>query len=1777
MIFNHTFAGDGGQYLDDATQQLLHNIEQSSLTLKGKNGEDIPFDIANLHQNYFDVVIDERQIFKYDGSYFDELKKRLEHQKEILEKLKDAIKNAKKKQNAPLKESCDNCDKDIPENTEEPSRENREDEPSHEPEKSKESHEPDEDPRIAEIDKQIKEIGNNIDEIDKNRNNKNEGGWGRITLLGLYEPQDKKIRLFINNIQDYATQKKWDWKHVMAFVYIHECFHAFFYQQAEPDGRHSIREIEEPMAEFGMLSYLEHINQQTILGIAKIDVQSKQQGHLAAYGFGYYLYEAKNVDERVKILSEYAQKSKDIDSDSYDVIRYTNMLMCEYPKGKQIGTLGYEGEKILDNLLLNLILNIGQKQVLSFERLYFDSKEQIKKALLEKWQPKGAELDSNYKIQIEKIIDNTLCRNIVVESMSPWEAAMPIYKRGKDYTQYAGLLRFLPFKHQVESWEKVFTPSTWTDSQGVQHNDGKSSIVVTTGTGSGKTECFMTRLVYDLANFKRSNPNDDSVKAIFLYPLNALMEDQKDRLNKMIEASGADLKFAVYNGNSPYESSNEKYNPNDYDGAFRYKHELVYREEIRGERVWIPTDVNNPQNGHSDKGSRLPDIILTNPTMLEYMLLRNADKKIISSSERKLQWIVIDETHTFTGAGADELAMSIRRVLKAFDRKAEQVHFATSSATAGNNDSALKKFIKGITGQGYEPVVISGKRSITSFSLAKMSSPADKERLCSLLSTHNYAYLHQLLPNNKPFDVVRSLKELDRLAEGGLKVKVHFYIKALTNGLFADVEDLINKSTFDLKDSIPLDTTTYKPKSSFAPARYCTQCGGIMTEIWVDAKISEYQRYITKKCTQQRYITFAPQSKQLLPNQVLVNIGPGNKIIQGQRAILSSAQCECPICGKANKGIINEVSGELETIIPTVVRSFNVSAVDSMQSFTTTLLDNANPNVDPIRQAQPPYEGRQFISFADSRKGAALPSLKQNLATEEHWVISTIFKELKKYQGQKASLPSLKQQLDAAWTNRDLDRINDLQNQINIIQNQRLTWKNVLNLLYKDCDKLAACFAKNDDWDKANNQLKDEYKRQYVLAALYNTMHKIAKHEFCAELYGIIKVNYADLDKIDSWDDLPQAVQDFNTKLTNLGKTPIKKNDWKDLLKIYLDYQVRVNESLFYKDLSNDPGLNTLDISDCHDLRTNDSVRRSIIRNPLSPKAGNDRISKLLYRLLDCSNKKDAAQKYGQSMVQLVAEVTRCLWYTLVDDYTGTNKEHWNDGVRNPLTNYLSILTVGETYQKANNVWVEDQKENGFTNYRLNLDKISFELVEKAWVDEENKVVYDTVFMGYAPYVNPKTGDYDKKPKDYSWEPNKNDKSWFEQNGVTWLTSNNAGFLLCKKYENIYMETPEFIQYEHTAQINRAFAKNRIEAFKNTHDINILACSTTMEMGVDIGDLEIVAMANVPPHPANYEQRAGRAGRKTQNKSACVTVCNSDAIGLSTLDDPFNNLLARQVDTPSADLQSVQVCQRHVNSCLLREFLLSPSNPLQTEFHNYNLARFFLNGDYKVVKNAQSITTRRGGSKSVDALQDDKKGQNITPDKYNGQNLNVQIYVDSLYDKFIMWLGQIQSGDSTWQIVQALINGTVIENESVAQLIHNAQVTLDGIFLEWRKDIEQIAKLADADKKNNPNYWTSPLNANAVKLNFDFVTLLSTNLVEFLCTNQFIPNANMPVNVVSLRLTQDERGYDNPSRDLRIALSEYAPGNHVVVDGKNYEIAGIEWKDRRAFPTFRFCKKCGHV
>ena len=126
---------------------------------------------------------------------------------------------------------------------------------------------------------------------------------------------------------------------------------------------------------------------------------------------------------------------------------------------------------------------------------------------------------------------------------------------------------------------------------------------------------------------------------------------------------------------------------------------------------------------------------------------------------------------------------------------------------------------------------------------------------------------------------------------------------------------------------------------------------------------------------------------------------------------------------------------------------------------------------------------------------------------------------------------------------------------------------------------------------------------------------------------------------------------------------------------------------------------------------------------------------------------------------------------------------------------------------------------------------------------------------------------------------------------------------------------------EHTAQVPGE-VRNRIEQdFKSKHGrTNCLVATPTLEMGVNIGALDMALMRNVPPRPSNYWQRAGRAGRE-ERMAVVVTYCRRSAHDRYFFDDPLR-LLGGAIEAPAFNLRNPLMVAKHIRSAILSELLL---------------------------------------------------------------------------------------------------------------------------------------------------------------------------------------------------------------------------------------------------------------
>ena len=231
---------------------------------------------------------------------------------------------------------------------------------------------------------------------------------------------------------------------------------------------------------------------------------------------------------------------------------------------------------------------------------------------------------------------------------------------------------------------------------------GGRSTLISTGTGSGKTECFLYPIISRCLSL-RDEGAPAGISAVIVYPMNALAEDQLMRLRPLLAGTG--VSFGMYVGKTPeYESGvgGERLPP----GASRADYEAKLgevRANKAGETVHPAEEACSREAMRSPGGQ--PRILLTNVKQLELLLTRQRDAELFSGA--RLDFLVFDEAHTFTGAMGAETACLIRRLRAFCGRQAADTVCVATSATIVDRErpNAARSFASRFFGVPEESVV----------------------------------------------------------------------------------------------------------------------------------------------------------------------------------------------------------------------------------------------------------------------------------------------------------------------------------------------------------------------------------------------------------------------------------------------------------------------------------------------------------------------------------------------------------------------------------------------------------------------------------------------------------------------------------------------------------------------------------------------------------------------------------------------------------------------------------------------------------------------------------------------------------------------------------------------------------------------------------------------------------------------------------------------------------------------------------------------------------------
>ena len=1380
---------------------------------------------------------------------------------------------------------------------------------------------------------------------------------------------------------------------------------------------------------------------------------------------------------------------------------------------------------------------------MKFKNIYQKSEESVEKALLNLWTLGNHPMRGAVRDLFQR---EPLMAEPVFQSTYGWQPTEDDSWKSyflQDVIEKIGIgEKFPPYSHQASSWKTLL------------NKDEIQSIVVTSGTGSGKTECFMYPVINDIV--EQNNP--DAVQAIFLYPLNALMADQCDRLGELCDKFDG-VKFAVYNGNTK-----ERIVAGTPRKVSEHESQLRARNEIR----------QTP-----------PQILLSNPSMLEYMLVRGSDQVIMEKSRGKLRWIIIDEAHSYSGSSAVELKYQIRRILDAFGTDISNVRFACTSATIGgeNGTESLKEFISSLTGQDKNKIrVIGGSRQIPELDEAELddllsnngmsisSSNVMKVRRhineCSGLSLRTmWNELHGSMDGYAP---IPALEELDNLCElydlrgkPVLSLRAHFHMRTI-NGLYTCVNpsckcNTNNKGYRNITSFA--GTSCVHCNSTMLELIQCEKCGQFMISGEVKSQTNTVRQHVEHKemtigmqitdangddvLNRPTNTTWTPFAVSTVEEPYILPIedahatkyrfdknGLGlflNQDVNGSYIKLEGENraIKCPVCGASDGSFLH----------------FNVP------------VDTLNKIVGRVLLEETASDGQQwgkYISFTDSRQGTAISAKNFNIESERIIAVAHLIRELTR-RGMNIKNSSEYMQAKQMY---------DLVVQMPQNDQTQTAIAYCLNKMNSCIASLSIQEASDCMYDerlfnhlKSDDAHRDAYKAAVTRAILgHRTLRKPS-----VESLGIIEVVYKNISQIK----MPPIL----SGLRKYDGSSFTDQDWRDFLVIALDYQIRIGNSI-------------QPLTPCE----RQYIREGNLSTPITTNENSSDAQNKKWPKVNQSSKGETLARQNRLVLLLCAALGINTPSDLSANIATINAlltAAWND-LTNPQYAILTkVIRNGRGYNDQNYY-----RDEHIGSYYLDLSPESkaceVKLLDYAWKCPFTHRLLNVIFCGYSPAM---TGNVSarnfEKYKVVGERIEMPIPESVDSDSVREWIANNPKVQNLKQIglwsdiqDNYYLTESSYIAAEHSAQQSDDKLSEYTEKFKS-NSINVLNCSTTMEMGVDIGDIEVVLMDTVPPGAANYLQRAGRAGRARQSKATAFTLCNASPIGMKAFHNPMWALL--DSNDMKMVLASPVITQRHINSFLFHHYINEKIDKFTTVT---NLEDFF----------------------GVDKTQPNSCVDFINELHKYATNATIK---SDFYRVF---------GDIPYSVSLTIQTITSIKNEywkSMDNLMAQ-YTTASATFESDRSDTK-------AEKMMHAVYG-------------QILRIRRENLLSYLSEKQFIPNANMPTGIVEFdysdestmrakvdlyrkikavksKIEKERNGTNDPvrikefkkqyreyqelleriknattvSRDVRTALNEYAPGQTVVINERNYVSNGIAlWDNMDGQPRRRYlyhCESCGHT
>jgi ATP-dependent helicase YprA (DUF1998 family) len=359
------------------------------------------------------------------------------------------------------------------------------------------------------------------------------------------------------------------------------------------------------------------------------------------------------------------------------------------------------------------------------------------------------------------------------------------------------------------------------------------------------------------------------------------------------------------------------------------------------------------------------------------------------------------------------------------------------------------------------------------------------------------------------------------------------------------------------------------------------------------------------------------------------------------------------------------------------------------------------------------------------------------------------------------------------------------------------------------------------------------------------------------------------------------------------------------------------------------------------------------------------------------------------------------------------------------------------------------------------------------------------------------------------------------------------------------------IAREHTAAIGVSERAEIEERFRRG-EVNLLSCTTTMEMGVDLGDLEAVFCRNVPPGIANYQQRAGRAGRRAQVAPIALMLARGSRYDQSS----FRNLqsyLEALPAPPYLTLENPDFFRRHQVSMILSGWL-----------------------DHRLAG-----STKTGAPQLRDIL-----GESLDHAREAALLADLRSWLASDAGKAALASADALAGALPGSLASVSLRGA----DLAAHFLQKVEGFVAVIAGRWRGIHEGYEQAMAAHHSATTDAESQKALRRANGRMRDKKLYLDRFVVEAMSRAAVIPTYSFPVHSIHLEIVTDQQSHGDQGRamqldrDASLAIAEYAPGAEVVAGGRIWTSEGIArkaaigggdaWTEKGCY---RICPSCNHV